>query len=221
MYSTATGYAPPPSGWATNTLMVPSAVPTRISRSAPAVSSLPISTLHLQSAPDSAWVSAVAVEDLAQPAREGLRLAGVAGLAAYEAAVMAGEHGRLLTHQLCSGLRRPSGECALGLLTDSDHDPRRGRGQGVEIGAIAADRPRPVRKERVVTPAVVLSAHSELGRIGCRGRKELVGELSPPRGHRDESGHACAPPIRFVCIPKSRAGLLRSLCVRKHGDQGR
>lgn len=43
------------------------------------------------------------VEDLAQRAREGFRLAGVAGLAAEEAAVVAREHARLLTQQFGGG----------------------------------------------------------------------------------------------------------------------
>ena len=49
-------------------------------------------------------------QNLAEPAREGLGLAGVAELAAEEAAMVGGEHGRLLTEQLRGGHRRASGE---------------------------------------------------------------------------------------------------------------
>src|SRR5215470_7794601 len=56
--------------------------------------------------------SAAVAEDVSQFAREGLGLAGVSELAAEEAAVVAGEHDRLLAEQLGGGQRRPSGEGA-------------------------------------------------------------------------------------------------------------
>src|SRR5688500_15546588 len=60
--------------------------------------------------------SVLVVEDLAESAREGFWLAGVSELAAEEAAVVAREHGRLLTEQLGGGHRRAPGEGAQGLL---------------------------------------------------------------------------------------------------------
>jgi len=47
--------------------------------------------------------SVVLVEDVAKLAREGFGLAGVSGLAAEEAAVVTGKHGRLLAEQLGGG----------------------------------------------------------------------------------------------------------------------
>jgi hypothetical protein len=58
----------------------------------------------------------LSVEDVAKFAREGFGLARVSELAAEEAAVVAREHGRLLTEQLGGGDRRASGKGALGLL---------------------------------------------------------------------------------------------------------
>src|SRR3954470_9090134 len=120
------------------------------------------------------------VEDLAQPAREGLRLAGVAELAAEKATVVAREHGRLLAEQLGGGRRRASSEDALGLLAHGNDDPRRRRGQRGDVGAIAADRPRAIGEQRVVARAVVLGRHPEGSRIRPGLREVLVGELAPP-----------------------------------------
>jgi hypothetical protein len=100
---------------------------------------------YLQAHPTAARASVVVVEDVAQLAREGFGLAGVSELAAQEAAVVAGEHGRLLTEQFGGGHRRAAGEGARGLLAHGDHDSRGRRGQRVDVGVIAADRPRPVR----------------------------------------------------------------------------
>src|SRR5437660_5340954 len=69
--------------------------------------------------------SVVLVEDIAQFAGEGFGLAGVSGLAAHEATVMAGEHRRLLTKSFGGGPRRTSGAPAHGLLAHGDHDARR------------------------------------------------------------------------------------------------
>jgi hypothetical protein len=60
--------------------------------------------------------ASVVVEHLAQFAREGFGLTGVSGLATEEAAVVAREHGRLLTEQLGGGDRRASGERVQRLL---------------------------------------------------------------------------------------------------------
>jgi hypothetical protein len=54
--------------------------------------------------------SVVATKDVAQSAGEVFGLAGVSGLAAEEAAVVAREHGRLLPKQLGGGHRCASGE---------------------------------------------------------------------------------------------------------------
>src|SRR4051812_7456230 len=84
----------------------------------------------------SAWLTvgivSVLPEPLAQLAREGLRLTGVADLAAEEAAVVAREHARLLAEQLGRGDCGATGEGARRLLAHGDHDARRGRGQRVD-----------------------------------------------------------------------------------------
>src|SRR5512133_692651 len=81
-----------------------------------------------------------AVENFAQLACECLRLAGVAVLAAHEAAMVAGEHGRLLPEQLGGGDGGASGEGAQRLLTHGDHDACPCRGQCVDVRTIAGDR---------------------------------------------------------------------------------
>src|SRR2546423_3060874 len=64
--------------------------------------------------------SVVIVEDVAQSAGEGFRLAGVSVLAAHEVTVMAGEDRRLLTKPFGGGHRRASGDGARGLLAHGD-----------------------------------------------------------------------------------------------------
>src|SRR5947209_10975215 len=105
--------------------------------------------------------SVVVVENVAQFAGEGFGLAGVSELAAEEAAVVARKYGRLLPEQRGGGHRGAAGEGAEGLLADGDHDACRRRGQSVEVGAIAADRPGPFGEKRVVTGTVVLRRHPE------------------------------------------------------------
>ena len=100
-------------------------------------------------------------------------------------------------------------------------DARRRRGQGVDVGTVVADRPGPVGEQRVVTGAVVLARHPELGRIR-RGLSEVVvGELALPRRHCDEGRHAGTRPLGLVHIPKAGAGALGSLGVGEHRDDRR
>ena len=65
--------------------------------------------------------ASVVAENVAQGARERLGLAGVSGLAAEEAAVVAREHGRPLTKQLGGGHRGAPGEGVQRLLAHGDH----------------------------------------------------------------------------------------------------
>src|SRR4051812_12393470 len=76
------------------------------------------------------------VEDLTQLVCKGLGLTGVAELAAEEAAVVAWEHGRLLSEPLGGGDRSAPGEGVQRLLTHGYHDARGRRGQSVEVRAI-------------------------------------------------------------------------------------
>jgi len=59
------------------------------------------------------------------------------GLPADEPAVVAREHGDLLTEQLGGGHRRAPGEGVQGLLAHGDDDLGGGRGQRVDVGLIA------------------------------------------------------------------------------------
>src|SRR2546423_4820246 len=61
--------------------------------------------------------SVVIVEDVAQSAGEGFRLAGVSVLAAHEATVMAREYRRSLTKQFGGGHRRTPGDRGHGALS--------------------------------------------------------------------------------------------------------
>src|SRR5256885_5337597 len=106
---------------------------------------------HLRAAAGSREPASVAVaENLSQSAREGLGLTGVSEFAAEEAAVVAREHGRVLTEQLGRGDRCTPGERVERLLAYGDHDPCLRGGQGVDVGAVAADGPGPVGEERGV-----------------------------------------------------------------------
>src|SRR5689334_13142194 len=118
-------------------------------------------TDHNTSTSSHAGASLVAVEHLTQLGREGLRLPAVAELATEEAAVVAREHGRGLTEQLRGGHRRATREHAERLLADRDDDAGRRRDEPVDVGAVAADRPRPVGEQGVAAGAVVLGRHAE------------------------------------------------------------
>src|SRR5262252_2315854 len=161
----------------------------------------------------------VLVEDLPESSGECFRLAGISELAAHEAAVMAGKHGRLLTKQFGGGHRRTSGEGAHGLLANAYHDACRRRGQRVEVRLIAADGPGPVGEQRVVPRAVILAWHPELSGIRCGLGEVVVSELSLPRGHCDEGRHAGTPTLGLVRVPKACLGALGSLRVPKYRDE--
>jgi hypothetical protein len=84
--------------------------------------------------------SSAVVEVVAKLPREGFGLARISGLAAEETAVVAREHGRLLTEQLSGCHRRAPGEGVAGLLANGDHDASRRRGQRVDIGSMCDRR---------------------------------------------------------------------------------
>src|SRR5487761_166676 len=81
-------------------------------------------------------------QDVTQLAGEGFGLASASRVATHEAPVMAGEDRRLLPKEFGRGHRRACGKGLRGLFAHSDHYPCRCRGQRVEVGAIACDRPR-------------------------------------------------------------------------------
>ena len=94
-----------------------------------------------------AWVtrgpaatSARAVEDLVQPGGEGLRLTGIAALAAEEASVVARELGERWSPRLGGSCRRPSGEGGARLDADRDDHPSRSCVERLHVGAVAGDR---------------------------------------------------------------------------------
>jgi hypothetical protein len=98
---------------------------------------------------------------------------------------------------------------------------RRCGDQRVDVRAIAGYCPRPIRQQGVVTRAVVAGRHPEGGGIRGGLSKVLVGELAPPRRHRDERRHTRRSSVGLIRIADPGQGTLRCLGVREHVDQRR
>jgi hypothetical protein len=83
------------------------------------------------------------VEDLAETARECLRLTGKTAIPSNEAAVMAGEDRRFLPETISQGARGPVSDRSGGFLADRDDNPRWGRCESLKVRTIPGHRPRP------------------------------------------------------------------------------